>query len=616
MANKGVKVTITAVDRASQTLERINAKTAAMQAPYRRMAASINRFSNVHGLTSLRNGLTNVARAGAGAFQTLGQIVPVMGILTGAASVAGIYKLATAWGQFGTNLRTAANNMGMAPSRLMAMQNAARLSGGSGEAVSSALQGLTQTRWEATHGFAPEAIVQFKALGISLRELQHLKPDEMFERVAKRIRAIRDPAAKMIAATQVFGGAAQGLMPILQQTEAQYQANIKAAYRFGVMNRAGADAADRLRQAQTGLELAVKGFGFSLAQSVEPVIRPVVEHMADWIAANRAWVAQDITGYVKQFVTWLQAIKWDQVKNGIKSIYDRALRVVDALGGWKRAGEIALGGIALLYSAPMLAGIAMLTAALLGVSTAFGGIALAAAGAIGAYEVWQHYKSPDAAPDPTNHLAVGLWKKAGGEQGRAQQAYDYFRSQGRSRNAALGMVSNIDRESTFLETNSGDNGKAYGLGQWWPKRQERFRQLMGKDIRDSTFAEQLQFYNLELKKDYPYADANVNMARTPEAAAQALTYGYEQPKHQDTEAAIRGEMADQWASKLGDAKVPAPINSAGAAATQPASLKVEIDHRNAPAGSSVQVKSATPGLRVYAISQHRAMDPALTAVGH
>ncbi|MBF0859422.1 phage tail protein [Gluconobacter sp. LMG 31484] len=618
MANKGVKVTISAVDRASQTVERLNARIAAMQAPVRRAQAALDRFSGVTGLRRLQGGITSLERAGVGAFRSLSQIVPVLGGITGAASLAGIYRLASAWGQFGTNLRTAANSMGMAPDRLMAMQNAARLSGGSADAMSSALQGLSQTRWEATHGFAPEAIVQFKALGISLQELQHLKPDEMFERVAKRIRSIRDPAAKVIAATQIFGGAAQGLMPILQQTEEQYQANVRQAERLGVMNRAGADAADRLRHAQSGLTEAVEGFGYSLAQSVEPVITPVVNEMRDWIAANREWISQDIAGYVRHFITWLRTGGWSQIKGDIKGVYDEVLHVVDGLGGWKATGKIALGGIALLYSAPVLTGIATLTAALLGVSTAFGGIALAAAGAVGAYEVWQHYKSPDAAPDPTNHLAVGIWKKAGGEQARAQQAYDYFRSQGRSRNAALGMVSNIDRESTFLETNSGDNGKAYGLGQWWPKRQERFKQLMGKDIRDSTFAEQLQFYNLELKKDYPYADANVNMARTPEAAAQALTYGYEQPKHQDTEAAIRGEMADQWAGKLGDAKLPPPPPPTAPQGLDQkiAQLRVEIDHRNAPPGSSVQVKSTTPGLKVHAISQHRAMDPALTAVGN
>lgn len=620
MANKGVKVTISAVDRASQTLERINAKIAAIQAPVRRTMAAVNRFSSVTGLTRLQSGVSKVARAGLGMFQSLSQIVPVLGTITGAASVAGIYRLASAWGQFGTNLRTAANSMGMAPGRLMAMQNAARLSGGSADAMSSALQGLSQTRWEATHGFAPEAIVQFKALGISLQELQRMKPDEMFDRVAKRIRAIRDPAAKVIAATQIFGGAAQGLMPILQQTEEQYQANVKEAERLGVMNRAGADAADRLRQAQTALTEAVEGFGYSLAQAVEPVITPVVNEMRDWIAANREWIAQDIAGYVHRFITWLRTGGWSQIKGDIKGVYDEVLHVVDGLGGWKSAGKIALGGIAALYAAPVLVGVATLATAILGISTAIGGIGLAATGAIAGlgalYLAWEHYKDPKSAPpSANNHIGRGIWRLSGGEKGQAQAAYDYFRSQGRSRTEALGMVANIDRESQFLPDNVGDNGSAYGIGQWHPDRQKLFEQHMGKNIRDSTFAEQLQFYDWELKNKYPLADANLRMARNPQEAAQAVSYGYEVPANLGDEGSIRGEMADQWASKLGDAKLPTAAGpSAGGAASQ--NLRVEIDHRNAPPGSSVRVKSASPGLKVHAVSQHRAMDPALTAVGN
>ncbi|WP_062106185.1 phage tail tip lysozyme [Gluconobacter albidus] len=620
MANKGVKVTISAIDRASQTLERINAKIAAIQAPVRRTMAAVNRFSSVTGLTRLQGGVSKVARAGVGMFQSLSQIVPVLGTITGAASVAGIYKLASAWGQFGTNLRTAANSMGVAPGRLMAMQNAARLSGGSGDAMSSALQGLSQTRWEATHGFAPEAIVQFKALRISLRELQHMKPDEMFERVARRIRSIRDPAAKVIAATQIFGGAAQGLMPILQQTEAQYQANVKEAERLGVMNRAGADAADRLRQAQTGLTEAVEGFGYSLAQSVEPVITPVVNEMRDWIAANREWIAQDITGYVRRFITWLRTGGWNQIKGDIRGVYDEVLHVVDGLGGWKSAGKIALGGVAALYAAPVIAGIATLSTALLGITGAFDGIALAAAGAVVAYKTWQDVHHPERAPQ--NHFVTGLRRLFGYDRDPAQHAYDYFRSQNWTRPQALGIVASLDRESQGFTPNiEGDkvNGKytAYGYAQWHKARQEQFKSVFGHDIRTSTPDEQLRFVQWELTHGkYAAAGNALRGVNTIRGAADVITRQYEIPQNPDAESSIRGDIAEKWASKLGDAKLPPPPTAPQGLDQKIAQLRVEIDHRNAPPGSSVRVKSTSPGLKIDAISQHRAMDPALTAVGN
>lgn len=318
MPNAGVKFVISAADRASQTIQRINTRIAQMQAPVRRVQAALGRFSSLSGLSRLNNGIVGVGRSAVGAFRSLGQIVPVLGTLTGAASVAGVYRLASAWAQVGTDLRTTSRTMGMAPQRLQAMQNAAKLAGGSAESMTGALQQLSQTSWAALHNQDPAAVAQFKAIGIHAEDLEKLSPDKLFQRVAARLREIRNPAAQAVAATTLFGGAAQGLMPIFQQTAREFENNLKLAERYGVMNQNGVDAANRLRQAQQRLGLAVEGFGNSLAESLEPAISPVVEQMADWIAANRQWIAQDITGYVRQFITWLRAGGWSKIKGDVE----------------------------------------------------------------------------------------------------------------------------------------------------------------------------------------------------------------------------------------------------------------------------------------------------------
>jgi len=632
MGNAGVKVTISAVDRASQTVERINAKLAAMQAPVRRAQAAMDRFSNVTGLRRVQGGVTSLERAGVGAFQSLSQIVPVLGGITGAASLAGIYRLASAWGQFGTNLRTAANSMGMAPNRLMAMQNAARLSGGSADAMSGALQGLSQTRWEATHGFAPEAIVQFKALGISLQELQHMKPDEMFERVAKRIRSIRDPAAKLIAATQIFGGAAQGLMPILQQTEAQYQANVKEAERLGAMNRAGADAADRLRQAQTGLELAVKGFGFSLAQSVEPVIRPVVEQMRDWIAANRQWIAQDISGYVGRFITWLRTGGWDRIKGDIRGVYEEVLYVVDALGGWKTAGLGAVAGLSALYAAPILAGLGILVTSLGSIAAGFTAIGVAAGSAVAVYKTWQSLHNSGRGAllehyaDKYLHNA-SFWddklSRLGIGRSYAEQAeYSQWLKQPRGiRNNNPGNLLFAGQAGATLE-----KGVLLPKFASFPTMDAGIQALRGQLLRYGTRGDDTISSILA-----HYAPPNENdTTRYESFLASRLHIGpHDHLALQDPNvmrAMVEGITSmEVGAGNLSSAAIdhglraavlPPPPSSTSALEGKIAALRVEIDHRNAPPGSSVKVKSASPGLKIHGISQQRAMDPALSAVGN
>ncbi|MFT8354115.1 MAG: phage tail tape measure protein [Gluconobacter japonicus] len=626
MANQGVKVTISAVDRASQTLERINARIAAIQAPVRRTMAAFGRFSNVTGLTRLRSGIMSVGRAGLGMFGSLTKIVPVLGTITGAASLAGIYRLASAWAQAGTNVRTAARNMGMAPSRLMAMQNAARLAGGSGEAMGDALQSLSQTKWETLHGYAPEAATQFKALGISLEELKNASPDQIFERITKRLRQIRDPAARVIAATKIFGGAAQGLMPILQQTEAQYQANIREAERYGVLNKRGVEAAAQLKHALTSLDEAVEGFGNSLAQAVAPGLVDVIGFMRDLIVENGRWISQDIGSYVRQFSHWLRNGGWEQISTGIKSVYDMALNVVHGLGGWKHAGEVALGAIAAIYAAPVLAGVALLAATLAPVAAEFAAITLAAGAAVAAYKTWQAIKHPESAPE--NRLITGFRRVLGYDAEPAQKAWQYFRGQGWSPQQASGIVANLDRESAFVSNRPGDFNKktgqyeAYGLAQWHQPRQDQFKRLFGHDIRQSTDDEQLAFVQWELTNGgYAGAGRALRGARSDREAAAIVSKLYESPKDRDNEASIRGDMAEKWGRRFdalspGPAVLPPPPSASQALDKTMGGLRVEIDHKNAPPGSSVKVKSTSPGLQVQTVRQHRAMDPLNSAVGN
>ncbi|WP_200410753.1 transglycosylase SLT domain-containing protein, partial [Komagataeibacter oboediens] len=377
--------------------------------------AAFGRFASLSGLSRLNSGIVGVGRSAVGAFQSLGQIVPVLGTLTGAASVAGVYRLASAWAQVGTDLRTTSRTMGMAPQKLQAMQNAAKLAGGSAESMTGALQQLSQTRWAATHNQDPAAAAQFRAVGVSMEELQKLSPDKLFQRVAARLRDIRNPAAQAVAATTLFGGAAQGLMPVFQQTGREFERNLQLAERYGVMNQKGVDAANRLRQAQQQLGLAIEGFGNSLAQTLEPAIAPVLQLMAEWIAANGKWISQDIGKYVGLFVTWMRTVGWKQIRGDITSAYTAISNVVDRLGGWKTAGRDALIAIGALYAMPVLSGLASIATAAVTIGTSLAAIslpvaaAIAAVGALGAagYGLWSHW-------DGISKRFSGMWNSLRG----------------------------------------------------------------------------------------------------------------------------------------------------------------------------------------------------------
>ncbi|MFT9376232.1 transglycosylase SLT domain-containing protein [Komagataeibacter saccharivorans] len=400
MPNAGVKVVISAADRASQTIERINTRIARMQAPVRRVQAAFGRFASLSGLSRLNNGIVGVGRSAIGAFRSLGQIVPVLGTLTGAASVAGVYRLASAWAQVGTDLRTTSRTMGMAPQKLQAMQNAAKLAGGSAESMGAALQQLSRERWAAVNNQDPAAAARFRALQISPEDVRTQPIEKLFETVASRIRGIRNPTAQAIAATERFGGAAQGLIPIFQQTDKEWEQTLNQARRYSHMTPSMAEAANSLRRSQAALGESVEDFGYSIAEAAAPGVRDLTDFITKLIEANRRWIAQDIGGYVHNFVTWLRAGGWKQIKGDITGVYQAVTNVVDRLGGWKKAGHDALIAIAALYAMPVLSGLASIATAAVTIGTSLAAIslpvaaAIAAIGALGAagYGLWSHWE--------------------------------------------------------------------------------------------------------------------------------------------------------------------------------------------------------------------------------
>ena len=115
------------------------------------------------------------------------------------------------------------------------------------------------------------------------------------------------------------------------------------------------------------------------------------------------------------------------------------------------------------------------------------------------------------------------------------QAIQYFESQGFSRNSAIGMAANIARESTFNPHATGDNGKAYGIGQWHPDRQANFARVMGLPIQASSYQQQLAFYAYEVKHNKRLMGM---LSQNPNAGAAAMAVSMLQERPADRE----GEM--------------------------------------------------------------------------
>ena len=113
------------------------------------------------------------------------------------------------------------------------------------------------------------------------------------------------------------------------------------------------------------------------------------------------------------------------------------------------------------------------------------------------------------------------------ETGKPEEAQAFFESKGWTKEQAAGIVGNLVVESGLRTDAVGDGGKAYGIAQWHPDRQQNFKNYAGKDIRQSTFQEQLEFVNWELNNTEKAAGNRLRGAVSAEDAAAIVDEHYE-----------------------------------------------------------------------------------------
>ncbi len=174
---------------------------------------------------------------------------------------------------------------------------------------------------------------------------------------------------------------------------------------------------------------------------------------------------------------------------------------------------------------------------------------------------------------PNNWLAeAGRW--IGGNlydaTHRDQTAMNYFTSQGWAPWQAAGIVANLEKESGLAAGATGDNGQAYGIAQWHPDRQAEFARIFGKNIRASSYMDQLAFVNWELRHSQGAAGRLLSHAKTAAAAGSIVSRFYERPAHATQEAQARALTAHRiWHGLVRQAPYLAQVQARYGAAGAP-----------------------------------------------
>ncbi|QNB08336.1 hypothetical protein G5S34_17295 [Herbaspirillum frisingense] len=314
-----------------------------------------------------------------------------------------------------------------------------------------------------------------------------------------------------------------------------------------------------------------ENFAIRLEGALVQKIGPKLQAFREWFEKNSPLIADRIASIASAIIDAAAAMG-----PPLAALADIFISLDKSTDGWSTKILLAIAAFKILGGFQLVAGIWKMVAALramgaasaaAGAATAGGGVAAGAAAGGGLLSrmfpllaragvgLGLLLHSGDLNSGEKEELQK-RWKAAGinlnKEPGRSPaDLVGFFKNLGWSHDQAAGIVANLKAEnSSFDPRQSGDGGRAYGIGQWHPDRQANFRAWSGKDIRESSLMEQLQFVNYELTQGAEQrAGQLLRAAQNAQQAGDIVSRYYERPRDTEGEAARRGASAVELAQQ-------------------------------------------------------------------
>jgi hypothetical protein len=147
----------------------------------------------------------------------------------------------------------------------------------------SSMLGLMQRNIVELSNGTQAQVDSFKALGVSLADLQGLSPDEQFAKIAASLDAIGDPAEKTALAMEVFGRAGRDAINMLSDYSGKAAEAAKFQNDFGIaVSQVTSDNVEAANDAVGRLGMVMEGFGNTMAGIVAPSVESAANAFIAW----------------------------------------------------------------------------------------------------------------------------------------------------------------------------------------------------------------------------------------------------------------------------------------------------------------------------------------------
>jgi len=631
----GYSVTFSVIDLASRQIESITKKIQQMRAPLERQARSVQQFADASGLKKMAEGFGEVGDRGAEAFESISRLVPAIGAITGAASIAGMAEFVRTWAVWGVELQRNADRIGATSQELQTFQNAALEAGGSVEDMTGGLKELTDTAAGAFTGRNTDAIAWFNRAGIAIRDANgHLRTTtQLLPEVLRYLDGIKNPSDRMTAALGLGGQKLYELDEDFRRSGQSIDRWMGKARQLPTLTNEQIEAEQRWKEANGQLEASFGSLAAQIGALAAEGMTPLLDSFNTFLTTHQPQIIGGLKDLQNQISTMLTEDKAlvERLFGSIKSLV--TLTPLKPTASEILAGSPLAAGLSEKEKMDILAAdqnakapapipsFSDLFSGKVGVGEFFRGRVLQPS----APSTTMAPPPPPAAPGPptpaNENLPLGKTGALGGADYRQRAAgltAQLAKDLNLTPTQAAGIVGNLGFESGGLQPGIHERGVAanqggVGFAQWTGPRRREFEAWAAANRLDpKSDAANVGFLEHELKGKYAPFLAQLRNTSTLAESTRLTHQKYETPADVLSGSYASGPARLQFAQKALDAAlpqvasnvplvpgtIPAPAAPAPAqAAGKPAqvtggppvsgSVDVTITHKNPPPGAVV-----------------------------
>lgn len=331
------QITISAIDKATAVVRRINASLDRITAPVVRIQQSVRALSRELGFDTMGK---SIGRVTASTRELTGRLTSLLGplaIIAGGGTIAGIAALATEWGRMGAEVFRTAIGLDMNSNSLQSLRGAAAAAGVGTQELTGGLKALGDTMEDALYGRNQQALVVLNRLGVGIHKTKNGSIDAArgFRDLAGAIASTKNVQVQGLIA-RTFG--LEAALPLLRKgPQAIEEYERKVASLGGVMGGAALAAADKFQESMSDLQIATQGVRNSIGEKLLPILEPLIRQFTVWAAANRELIATKVAEFVQGLAQWVSELDFKRIGEDVRKFAVDLEAMVRSIGGWKNA---------------------------------------------------------------------------------------------------------------------------------------------------------------------------------------------------------------------------------------------------------------------------------------